>query len=98
MSDPDEKATVSYTVKELLAQLRSEQADTRRELSAKLDALTVVLDQKASQTSVDHIDKRLAAVEVEVQNLKTSRSQLMAVVALISFVIPVAVALVVHYA
>lgn len=86
MSD-DEPQTVAYTVKELLARIDS-----------KIDLLASALDQKASQTSVDHLDKRLSVLELDVQNLKTSRSQFMAIVALISFVIPVAVALVVHYA
>lgn len=87
MNPDDSPQTVSYTVKELLARI-----------DVKIDKLATALDQKASQTSVDILDTRLSALEAEVQNLKSTRAQLMAIVALMSFVIPVAVALIVHYA
>lgn len=78
--------TVVYTTKELLARIDS-----------KIDALHLSLNTKASQQSVDHLDIRVERLEADVNQLKTSRAQLMAFVGMAMFVIPLLVAVAFHY-
>jgi len=84
--EDDPPVTVAYTVKELLARI-----------DVKVDALIVSLDRKASQESVDLLATRLTTVESDVNSLKASRSQLLGIVAVVSFVVPIVVALAIRW-
>lgn len=89
----DSNGNVTFTVKELLARI-----DT------KIDRLTLDLDRKASQSSVDQLaqslrdmEARVSSVETDVDALRVSRTQLWTVLSVIAFVLPLGVAVALHY-
>lgn len=77
---------ITYTVRELF-----------EKLDARLEEILRRLDLKASQESVDNLDRRLTDVERDVVGLKQSRAQILAISAVITFFVPIATALIVHY-
>lgn len=77
---------ITYTVRELF-----------EKLDARLEEILRRLDLKASQESVDSLDRRLTDVERDVVGLKQSRAQILAISAVITFFVPIATALIVHY-
>lgn len=81
----DEQPLVTFTTKELLARIE-----------AKIDALHIALRGKASQESVDHLERRITRIEGDVFALKAKWAQIMAIVAVATLAIPLIVAVLLH--
>lgn len=77
---------VVYTVRELF-----------EKLDGRLEEILRRLDLKASQESVDNLDRRLTDVERDVVGLKQSRAQILAIAGVVTFVVPIVTALILHY-
>lgn len=77
---------VTYTVRELFERL-----------DGRLEEILRRLDLKAPQESVDNLDRRLTDVERDVGGLKQSRAQILAISGFVTFFVPIATALIVHY-
>lgn len=77
---------VTYTVRELFERLE-----------VRLEEILRRLDLKASQESVDNLDRRLTDVERDVVGLKQSRAQILAIAGAVTFVVPLVTAAILHY-
>lgn len=86
MTQDDLTSGVTYTVRELFERLES-----------RLEEIIRKLDLKASQESVDHLDKRLTDVERDVIGLKQSRAQILAIAGAVTFIVPLATAAILNY-
>jgi len=65
----DDHTTVTYTVKELLSQLREDTVDGFRRMEQRLDTLASSLQDKADAAHVKILEERLVLIEKKQESL-----------------------------